>query len=433
MCKHDSKTPVNPVQSSGSLRRRLWDLSDRSHCPVIGICVPIDVLRKLVKKTVGNEIAGEDFVVHTSVVSDCGRRSRLTEMLQTELERRFAQAIKSFKVAKTTEDLALLWKQVFEKGDIAGALWAGLTHPRCDAHMEELILRNIHMYQHYAVEMLLADAMDLDTLAKENAVLTRELGKVQERSTRLLSDKNGEIERLNAQLMQLRAENIGKDSRIALLSQELATLKGSVNGYQNATRLQKKTAQMTARQAELEAESAELRRKLAAATKSLDALSGESATLAKAADMPVPPAPQLSPVTFHMNKKNVLCVGGRSGNIANYRDLIERVGGRFAHHDGGQEERQNVLDASLVAADLVICQTGCISHNAYWKVKDFCKRTGKRCVFVDNPSSSSLIRSLKQMSVNDRLVQEENLNSLQPGLECRAATSSPYIPRQNRL
>ena len=102
-------------------------------------------------------------------------------------------------------------------------------------------------------------------------------------------------------------------------------------------------------------------------------------------------------MTLHLKQKNVLCVGGRTGNVANYRDLIERVGGRFAHHDGCLEDNQSVLDVSLAAADLVICQTGCISHNAYWKVKDFCKRTGKRCVFVENPSTSSLERGLGQM------------------------------------
>jgi hypothetical protein len=57
-----------------------------------------------------------------------------------------------------------------------------------------------------------------------------------------------------------------------------------------------------------------------------------------------------------------------------------------------------VLEAGLAAADLVICQTGCISHQAYWRVKDFCKRTGKRCLYVDNPSTSSLSSSLRNVS-----------------------------------
>jgi hypothetical protein len=48
----------------------------------------------------------------------------------------------------------------------------------------------------------------------------------------------------------------------------------------------------------------------------------------------------------------------------------------------------------LAAADLVICQTGCISHDAYWRVKDHCKRTGKRCVFVESPSTAGLKRAL---------------------------------------
>jgi hypothetical protein len=42
----------------------------------------------------------------------------------------------------------------------------------------------------------------------------------------------------------------------------------------------------------------------------------------------------------------------------------------------------------------VICQAGCVSHNAYWRVKDHCKRTGTRCVFVESPSTSGLQRAL---------------------------------------
>jgi hypothetical protein len=242
MCDYDTSKPiaghleklscaVGVTPSTGSRRRRLWDLPLQCHCSVIGTCFPMDVLRRLVRKVAGNVVLGEDYVLHTSVVSECKIRGGLTEMLQNELDRRFATAVNKFKTAKTTEDLALLWKQVFESGDIAGALWAGLTHPRCDAHMEEIIYRNIHMYQHYAVEMLLADSFDLDRLSKENAVLSRELGRVQERSTRLLADKNTEIEALSLQLLQLRAENFAKVSRIAFLSDDLAALQASIPGF----------------------------------------------------------------------------------------------------------------------------------------------------------------------------------------------------------
>ncbi|MDY0329480.1 MAG: DUF2325 domain-containing protein [Thiomonas sp.] len=50
------------------------------------------------------------------------------------------------------------------------------------------------------------------------------------------------------------------------------------------------------------------------------------------------------------------------------------------------------LEASLSAAELVICQTGCISHGAYWRVQDHCKRTGKTCVLVDQPEALRIVR-----------------------------------------
>ena len=93
----------------------------------------------------------------------------------------------------------------------------------------------------------------------------------------------------------------------------------------------------------------------------------------------------------------VLCVGGRTASVPASRRLIEVTGGHFAHHDAGEQRGTAQLEASLAAADLVVCQTGCISHDACWRVKEHCKRIGKRCVFVDNPSAASFARSLLSM------------------------------------
>jgi len=183
-------------------------------------------------------------------------------------------------------------------------------------------------------------------VADENTVLIRELGKVQERMTRVMAEKTAELERL------------------------------------------------TVRQQEVEQHNTELRRRLQSAERSLS----EKHAPPERVVLPRLAAVQEHPVHLALGQKTVLCVGGRSGNIANYRDVVERVGGRFAHHDGGLEDNAAVLDASLAAADLVICQTGCISHNAYWRVKDFCKRTGKQCVYVESASVSSLERKLQALS-----------------------------------
>ena len=109
-------------------------------------------------------------------------------------------------------------------------------------------------------------------------------------------------------------------------------------------------------------------------------------------------APSIPAATVPLQERSVLCVGGRTASVPAYRALIERAGARFLHHDGGEEDSTSRLDATLAAADLVICQTGCISHGAYWRVKDHCRRTGKRCVFVEQPSASSLQRALQSLA-----------------------------------
>jgi len=50
------------------------------------------------------------------------------------------------------------------------------------------------------------------------------------------------------------------------------------------------------------------------------------------------------------------------------------------------------LDESLAAADLVICQTGCISHDQYWRVQDHCRRTGKTCILMAQPLAAQPVQ-----------------------------------------
>ena len=72
------------------------------------------------------------------------------------------------------------------------------------------------------------------------------------------------------------------------------------------------------------------------------------------------------------------------------------------------------LDESLAAADLVICQTGCISHDEYWRVQDHCRRTGKPCILVDQASPAPGVHVLQQPVVVLRMAQ--GLRAMRGGL-----------------
>ena len=397
MCDKDTSLPVisnccaaeaDPAALT-SRRRRLWELSHTCHCPLVGVGLPLGYLRKLVGKMTGGRVLADDYEVHVGAVTECGARNRLSEALQKELERRYAPVILRFRGAKTKEQVAQLWRAAVANGDVSGAFWAGLTHPRCNAELEEQMCRDLHMIQHQAGACVRADMGKFTALQEENARLAQELSRLQQRSQAMLQEKTGELERQEALLLRTRAESIGKDSVIDGLRAELAQLQSAIPALESRTRLALRLAQMDEREKELRLQITALKQ----------------AQERPVAAAPPPPAPKLEATSggklkmpIRLVDQSVLCVGGRSGNVATYRALIERVGAQFAHHDGGLEDNANLLDSSLAAADLVICQTGCISHSAYWRVKDYCKRTGKRCVFIDNPSISSLARGLQEVS-----------------------------------
>ena len=406
MCDHDAKqVQAEPLAQSvpgagatrpGSRRRRLWELPRSCHCPVVGVCLPMALLRKLVNKAAGGKSMADDYALHVGAVSECGARNWISEVLQRELDFRHGLVVRRFMLAKSTQELAQLWQLAVDLGDVGGAFWATLTHPRCDDPLQERVVHDIHMIQHQAGAGTRADMDRLDTLLQENGVLSRELAKVQERCTRLMAEKAHENRRLCADLDQARGHASAKDRTIAFLQADLDALKASVPELACRTRLNEKVMETESRLRRQDQQMAVLRQQLVQAHQRADMM--PEPVPAAAADQPVVPNGQGS---MHLHDKAVLGVGGRTGNVANYRGVVEKLGGRYVHHDGGLEDSMGLLDAHIAAADLVICQTGCISHNAYWRVKDHCKRSGKQCLFVDNPSLSSFTRRVAQIDLHD--------------------------------
>ncbi len=383
----------------GSRRRRIWELDSHAHCPVLGVCLPIHVLRKVVNKALGGQAVADDYELHCGAVADCKYRSAVAEAVQRDLDQRYALAVRQAAKAKSTEALAAWWDDALRHHGVAGALWATLTHARCTPELSHRVEGQVHMLQHQVGMAARVDFERYEALLDENAVLTRELASAQQRSTRQVDEHTRRTDLLQSQVMQMRAQLMARDTTVAALQADLQTLEAAAPGLKSRYELAREVERLMEQrhdqqrgllQAQQEAERQRRRAdELAAELQQRDALA-----LVAAADVTTEAPAQLE-------NQAVLCVGGRPASVPIYRQLIEGTGGRFLHHDGGEEDSDAKLDATLAAADLVICQTGCVSHNAYWRVKDHCKRTGKRCVFVESPSGAGLKRALLTLAPAD--------------------------------
>ncbi len=427
-------TADDATAAPGSRRRRLWELDSHAHCPVIGVCLPFAALRRLMDKTLGGLPSADDYELHCAAVTDARQRSPLAEALQRELDRRYMLPLRQAAKAKTTEALSAWWDDALgaqpapgrpkpaehrpggcsrhsEAGSaadngadngagcatsqqVAGPFWAVLTHARCTAALERRVLGHVHMLQHQAGMTARMDLNRFEALIDENAVLTRALAAAQQRSTRQAAEHAQRSETQQREIVQLRAQLIARDTAIGHLRDDLQALEAAVPGLQGRVELGRENQRQAERLHELERRALHWQQEAERQQRRADALDAELATHLRQRGTLPEPIPAGPALPTRLQDQAVLCVGGRTAAVPVYRQLIEQVGGRFLHHDGGDEDSPARLDVTLAMADLVICQTGCISHDAYWRVKDHCKRTGKRCVFVDTPSATGLRRAL---------------------------------------
>lgn len=375
--------------SAGSRRRRFLDLDGHAHCPVLGVCLPLPVLRKLATKVLGPQAPADDYELHCVAVAECRQRTPLAEAVQRELDGRYQRALRESASLKTCQALARWWQQALHRHDLAGALWGTLTHPRCTPELARQVEGDVHMLQHQVGMATRVDQLRFDAILKENAVLTRELAAASQRNTRLEHEhaRLGQLQQ--AEIARLRAQLVGHASTVAQLRNDLRRLEAAAPDLPERLALAVERDELRQRQNELQ--------RTVLQARSEANRQRRRAQEAEAMQQCIAPKPQRADEDRlpALAERAILCVGGRPASVPAYRQLVERTGGRFLHHDGGVEDNASRLDTTLSAADLVICQTGCISHSAYWRVKDHCKRTGKRCIFVVNPSSAGLARALQ--------------------------------------
>lgn len=232
---------------------------------------------------------------------------------------------------------------------------------------------------------------DRQALQREHAALLAAYGQAQSHCSRLLATQAARILHLEAEAMRLRAALIMRDSALAWAREDRQALEGLIPGLPRRVALARRVSQLMERVQTL------MRERLAWQ----DRLSQPSARQAEPPGKQVPERPpeqhsRDKPATpcltaAAMREKSVLCVSEDAVALMLTRKVVEMAGGRYLGHSG-DDRSDDTLEASLVAADLVICQTGCVSHGAYWRVKDHCTRTGKQCVLVDKPEALSAWR-----------------------------------------
>lgn len=398
-----------PPRPAGKLCPKLWNLPPALHCPVIGTCLEVYALRRLARSLGHDAGRLSDYEIHVSFVAAVSGKNAFSLAAQKALDRTHAAHLRRFARARSTEQLAALWQQALEEGEVPGGFWATLTHPRCDSALRDRAREEIHMLSHQIGAGQRADLKRLAEALAELKALRRELETNQARARQTIEDRERRIAELRLALDASERRRHESFAELQQLRQRIDTL-GGATVLDQLSKLEDRTRTAEQRQQTLQAELADSRQAFAVERERNAELESECegwrAECTALEQLRAQPTGGCNACDHHLDGicpdlcgRRILCVGGRSQLIDHYRDLVARCNGRFDHYDGGIEDNRQRLETMLASADAVVCTTDCVSHDAYYRSKRFCKRFAKPCVLLRSSGVTTFARALETVAV----------------------------------
>jgi hypothetical protein len=384
-----------------SARTKLWQFDHNYHCAVIGTCLTMTEVKKLLNSLGINCNQTSAYDIHTAIVTLIAYNDRRSKKVQNYLDKKFSTFIKITKKMDATL-LRKEWKSVLNTGDLVGTFWAIMSHPATDSEMKRDFYGDIHMLSHLSGASNRVDLKRLNQLEIERKkvdsdalVQQKKINKIQAENTRL------------QQKIQLQEEKSSDfNNRIIALTNanEQLTI---LNDIEEIKRLNLQVSKLNHKVAFHVSEMEKHEESQKEMGQLLTILKYQAKTDKQCITEYKNEIEHLQYVLNQNKSQNkclfkkqglcgqcVLYVGGKANLIPHYRELIEAKSGHFLYHDGGLEKSTQDLPQFLNRADLVIFPSDCISHDAYWKIKTICKKQQKPYEYLNSPGLHSLSKAL---------------------------------------
>jgi hypothetical protein len=379
--------------------RKIWEMDGSLHCSVIGTCLTSGELGALIGKFHPPLPAKpSDHTLHTIAVSASGQHNLLSKQIQKALDRRHAAALRQFGAAKSNEALRGLWAKARQAGEIPGGYWAILTHPLTSEALLREVFGDVHMLSHLVGAANRADIRKLHQLEGEKAALEAKLARQEAQLRDGILARDAKINELNKALShQIERQSSGTAQSTNDRSSETAVLHGVIVDLRKLLdREMRRREKAEKRAEELGQTSQRAERARGAMTEELATLRGEIDALEAQLAGELPEAGE---ERFDLAGATLLYVGGRPHQVARLRMIVERASGCFIYHDGGIEERPDLLPGLVSRADAALFPVDCISHGAAQMLKRLCQQAGKPYMPLRSTGVAAMLRALRAQRI----------------------------------
>ncbi len=399
---------MNLLINRQTQRTKLNQLATHFHCSVIGTCLTLDELRKMVRQLkLSIKSTSSDHDLHSVFVNIASESSYTNRRLQKYLDKKHQAVIRRFAKIRCVEILKTNWQEALKSGEVAGAYWAMVTHPVISKELLDEIYGEIHMFSHLSGASIRVDMLELSQLRQRTKELEKQVSDLRVNTQKRLNEKDEMICVLNNRLktagatenklqhVQTQLEAYEKEHLVEQLRKKVKEFATQLTVEQiQAKHLANRVEQWKSYAQSAEDRHLSLEQALEQTCQERDSLETSLSHLLNT---------ECSECLGCKNCPNlcgrcILFVGGRKGISRHFNHLVEQYNGHFIYHDGGREESHFKLESNLCQADAVLCPLDCISHEAMNKVKRYCKHNAKQLVMMPRASLSAFVNGLNEVA-----------------------------------
>ncbi|KQV33687.1 MULTISPECIES: DUF2325 domain-containing protein [unclassified Rhizobium] len=376
---HDS------LGKTGSQRLRTWEIPSTFHCSIIGTCLTAGELRQLlVKAGLEDARTASDHALHGRGVRLAGQRDQAAKMLNKALDKRHETSIKRLPRQADEAELLAIWRESFDRGDIAGPYWALMSHPASSPALIRDIFGEVHMLSHLVGS---ASRLDIARLTQLEKDLEQARQKAARQELRLKAtaaervEQQQHIRQIEERL--IRSEALAASATRQAQAKRHAVERSDADGTR-ATGLSQRLVEMEERYSALQHAFDQLQDLNHAVLRENDALETAIAShLRKDAEGVSLPA-----------GGPVLYVGGRRNLFDHIRAYAESRNIDLLLHDGGMEDSTTLLPALIGQAATVLFPVDHISHTAVGILKRLCREQGKSYLPLRSAGLASFLAAI---------------------------------------
>lgn len=383
--------------------KKIWEIDLLYHCPILGTCMPIDVLKNILRENnVNIEKYASNYTIHGLGVGSLKEKNAVSASVQKYLENHYQSFMLNIYKESSEKKINEKWENGIENGDFAGIFWAIISHPNLSETFKKEINGDLHILSHEGLFALNKEKKDNAKLMESIIALEEKKDYYRDRILQLEVELENFKNNNNELAHKLEKE---KERSISLLKERDASLKIDYRSEFEKERV--KLNHSRSFNQKIIAELKDLKNYTTQIAESLNEKTMECFYLEKTIiDMKKQEEMSSEKINCDQQCENcryssiegqkIVYVGGLNSSVENCKWIVEKNGGKFAHHDGGLENAASRLSQQLLSADYVFCPVDNISHDASNTVKKICKKHKIKHVFLKSSGFSSFVRVLEE-------------------------------------